>query len=100
MKEDPLCFSEYRIATVVMLREHRICLAQLKLRHFASLNDAYLTANSFGNEPNDLLLWDTEVNFIELRKETVTSYTERSSLLSKTAGKSFTRKVFQLLDLK
>lgn len=53
-------FSEHHITMPVMIRQHHICLVQLKLRHFAHFNDAYLTTNSFGDEPNDLSLTDTE----------------------------------------
>ena len=51
-----------------MIRQHHICLAQLKLRHFTSLNDAYLTTNLFGNEPNDLSLMDNRSRFRRTKK--------------------------------
>jgi hypothetical protein len=100
--KDVLCFSEHCITIPAKIKLENIifCLAQLKLRHFASPNGAFLTTNSFGNEPNDLLLRDTEMHFRELRKKTVTSYVEQSTLVSQSAGKSVTRKMFQLLDLK
>ena len=77
-----------------MIRQHCICLAQLKLRHFICLNDAYLTTNLFGKEPNDLSLWTTEADFREPRKETMTSCVWQTTLVTQPAGKSVIGQVF------
>lgn len=74
-----------------MMIQHPICPAQLKLRHLTSLNDPYLTASSFGNEPNDLSLRDAEVDFSELQEEPV-GRRLKLPLPTQLAGKTIVRK--------
>ena len=57
--------------------------------HFTSLNDPYLTTDSFGNEPNDLSLRDTEADFSELPEEPVRR--TKLPLSTQLAGKTVVR---------